>query len=434
MRVPTRCLVVAAGLMLAACQRGNGGGGGAAGSPQGSPPPPQVAVVTVTPRTIPVEYVYVGQTEASRSVEIRARVAGFLLQRTFEEGKPIKEGDLLFRIDPAPYQADLEIAQARLAQAQASSQLADAELERLQQAAASGAANRHDLDESQTQAVNARAAVNLAKADLDKAQLNLSYCQIKSPVTGIIGRAMKDEGSYLDAGPNSLLAVAVQTDPMYVTFPISERDWLQWREDVDKGVIVGPRDHPPVRIVLLDGTVYGRPGVLTFFDPTVNPQTGAATARADLPNPPTPESPEGFLKPGQFVHVHLVGWERPNSLVVPQRAVMLNPTGASVLVVGADHTTELRPVRLGEWKGDGWLVLGGLKPGEVVIADGTAKVQPGSAVTTAPYTPPAEGAAGTTGATGATAAARGMQAATGSTGAERGGKAPSTAGDSTDQK
>lgn len=362
------------------------------------PPPPEVAVVTVAPTTIPVEFEYVGRTEASKTVEIRARVAGFLLERTFEEGKAVKEGDLLFKIDPRLYQADLEIAKARLAQAEAQERLAQMDVDRFREAAPTGATSQRELDEADTMLASARASVNLATAEVAKAELDLSYTTIMSPVTGVIGRALKDVGTYLDAGDKSLLAVATQTDPMYVTFGVSEREWLSWREDVERGVIrtnyVGPdgkppdpiNPDPPVRVALLDGTPYPEQGRMNYFDTSVNPETGSATARAEFPNA------ADFLKPGQFVRATVYGWERPDSIVIPKRAVIQNPMGSIVMVVGTDEKVEVRPVKLGSWKGDGWLITSGLKAGERVIADGFAKAPPGTVVKAVPFVPPVNGA------------------------------------------
>jgi membrane fusion protein (multidrug efflux system) len=362
-------------------------------APPPAPPPPEVAVMTVEARTIPIEYENVGRTEASKTVEIRARVAGFLLERTFEEGKAVTEGDLLFRIDPRQYEANLEIARARLAQARATERLAQIDADRFREGAATGATTQREIDQAETELASARASVSLATAEVAKAELDLSYTSILSPVTGEIGRAMKDVGTYLDAGDNSLLAVATQTDPMYVTFPVSERDWLTWREDVERGVIraayTGPdgkppdaaHPAPPVRVSLLDGTPYPESGRLTFFAPSVDPRTGTTTARAEFANP------AGVLKAGQFVRATIYGWERPGSIVVPQRAVIQNPMGSSVMVVGAEEKVEVRPVTVGPWKGDGWLILDGLRPGERVIVEGIAKAPPGTAVKTAAYAP-----------------------------------------------
>lgn len=354
-------------------------------------PPPQVAVVVAEAKTIPITYRFIGMTEPSKAVEVRSRITGFLLSRSFEEGKPIKAGDLLYTIDPRPFEADLQIARARQAQAEAQVKLADADLKRYTEASAAGAVAKSDLDKVQTTLIDAQASVNLAKAEVAKAELDLSYTRVMSPVTGVIGRALKDEGAYLDAGNNSLLAVATQTDPMYVLFSVPERDWLRWREQAQSGEIRAgytnpdgsPVDiknpNPLVKIELLDGTPYPVQGRMSFFDTKINAGTGSAMARATISNP------DAQLKEGLFVHATIVGWERPNSIVVPQRAVLNNPGGSFVFMVNGEGVVEMHKVTLGDWKESGWLVLSGVKPGDVVIADGFAKARPGTKVTTVPY-------------------------------------------------
>ncbi len=337
----------------------------AAGAPA-PPPPPKVEVITVARQTIPIEYSFVGMTEASKVVEIRARVSGFLLARGFDEGKPIHAGDPLFQIDPRPFEADLEIARARLEQAQSRSRLAELEERRYAEAIAKGAVAQRELDKAQTELADAKSSVRLAEASVAKAELDLSYTQIESPVTGVIGRTLKDEGSYLDAGPDSLLAVAMQIDPIYVNFAVPERDWLQWKTDLDAGTIQieGDPMQPPVRVELLNGEVYPHTGQMTFFDTRVDPSTGAAKARASFPNA------DRQLKPGQFVKARVIGFERPNTIVVPTLAVIQNPSGASVMTVDDQNIAHLRPIKLGPWHGDDWIVLSGLNPGDRVITEG----------------------------------------------------------------
>ncbi len=376
------------GLALAASAGGCRKGEAAPAAPR---PTPQVAVVVAESKTIPVNYRFIGMTEPSKTVEVRSRITGFLLSRSFEEGKPIKAGELLYTIDPRPFEADLQIARARQAQAEAQVNLADADLKRYTEASAAGAVARSDLDKAQTALISAQASVNLAKAEVAKAELDLSYTKVMSPVTGVIGRALKDEGAYLDAGSNSLLAIATQTDPMYVVFPVPERDWLRWREQAQSGEIRpgysnvdgSPVDiknpNPPVKIELLDGTPYPVQGRLNFFDIKIDAGTGSAMARATLSNP------DAQLKEGLFVHATIVGWERPNSITVPQRAVVNNSGGAFVYMVNDKSVIEMHKVTLGDWKGNGWLILSGVKPGDVVVADGFAKAPPGTTVTTVPF-------------------------------------------------
>lgn len=357
-------------------------------------PPAEVTFITLTPEVVPIRYEWVAQTVASRTVEIRARVPGFLTRRPFEEGGSVDEGALLFQIDQRSYLADLEIARARLAQAEARLALADVTLQRVKAAAAQGGTNQQELDEKSAQRKEAEAAVQLAKGTLAKAELDLSYTTILAPMPGRIGTSPVYEGAYVDAGPNSLLATVVASDPIYVAFSISEREILSWQRAVEAGRIRFEGDPEPpanltseqlrelrmqrsrdakvkVEITLIDGATYPHIGELNFIDVVVNPQTGTAFVRADVPNP------EERLKPGQFVKAALLGWERPNTLVVPQRAVVQQPTGQFVYVVGEGDKAELRGITTGQWHEDGWIVDSGLAPGDRVIVDGTLRIQPG---------------------------------------------------------
>lgn len=349
----------------------------AAGAPPA--PAPEVSVVTIAPATVPLRYEYVGLTEASQTVEIRSRVQGFLFKRAFEEGGRIKLGDLLFQIDPRSFEADLEIALARVEQRQAVYDRARRDLERYKELTDRGASTQKELDDAATEELEARANLRLAKADASKAELDLSYTSILSPFDGWIGKSTKDVGSLVDAGANSLLATALQTDPIYVGFSISERDVLQWKSDISSGRVRLPGDqHIRVALILVDGSRYSQEGKINFVDVKTDASTGSAHIRAELPNP------EAILQPGQFVRAELIGAERPDAIVIPQRAVTQTPNGAIVFVVGEGDKAEVRPVKLGPWAGDQWIVEEGLKPGERVIVDGIVNVQPGGPVRPSP--------------------------------------------------
>lgn len=365
-------------------------------APAAPPPPPaQVTVHTVSRTTIPMVYEFVGQTKATKTVEVRARVQGFLQSRGFVEGGYVDEGQTLFEIDPRSFRADLEVARANVAIAQARLDNATRQVGRLQELTKQGAASPKELDDWQTEQLQARASLRLSEANRALSELNLSYATVLSPLRGRVGRAMKDEGALVDSGANSLLTTVTQTDPMYVLFSIPEREWLTWRHDVDTGVVrlPGP-DARKVELVLLDGTVYPQRGEFDFFDTQVNSQTGSVLARGVFPNTIDPELKDDRLKPGQFVRARIVGWERPNSIVIPQRCVLQNPAGAVVMLVDDKGIAQIRPVRLGTWRGDGWLILDGLNPGDRVISDGFMRARPGNPVTIVPEnsaTPPASG-------------------------------------------
>ncbi|MBL8886008.1 MAG: efflux RND transporter periplasmic adaptor subunit [Phycisphaerales bacterium] len=336
---------------------------------------PEVAVEIVTPVTAPGNYEFIAQTEASRVVEIRARVQGFLLKRHFEEGGQVKEGDLLFTIDPRSFEANLQIARAQLAQAKAQMALAESNLSRVKEGVEKGGIAQADLDRAQAQRDEAVAEVKLSEARVTNSELELSYTKVLSPVSGTIGRAEKQEGALVDSGQNSLLATSQQVDPIYVNFNVSERDVLKWRSDVATGKIKLVNDkHLPTQITLSDGTVFESTGSINFVDVKVDPNTGTAMIRAEFPNK------ESRLLPGQYVKLKILGVSRPNVLTVPQEAVLNTPNGTFVMVVGDDGNAERRPVTLGDWLGSDWVVEFGIKPGEKVIVDNLQKVQPGSPV------------------------------------------------------
>lgn len=345
----------------------------AQGPPGGAMPPPQVTLVTVESRTVPVTYEYVGMTQASRTVEVRARVQGFLESRDFQEGAYLDEDTKLFTIDPRSFEADREVAAAQVEQAETRLKLAEQEVKRLQSVTQPGAITQSDLDQKMAEQQGAVAALRLAKAQLAKADLELSYTKVEAPLTGYVGKALKETGSLVDAGQNSLLTVMQQVDPLYVSFKVSETDFLTWKQDEKEGRLkrINGGGNMEVEITLLDGTPFANKGILDFENIDLDPKTGTVELRATFKNA------ERTLKPGQFVNVLLNGWERPGSLVVPQRAVGQSPQGAYVYVVDAENKVELRPVTTGEWSGSDWVIREGIKEGERVIADGLTKVRPG---------------------------------------------------------
>lgn len=341
------------------------------------PPPPEVEIVTAEPQTVPITYDYVGQTEASKQVEVRARVAGFILRRPFEEGKPVDEGDLLFEIDKRQYEADLTIARARQAEAEARLKLAKVTLNRVKTAMSQGGSSDQELDEKSAQVQEAEAQLDLSKGDVANAALNLSYCTVLSPLRGRVGKSPVYEGQYVDGGPNSLLATVVQSDPIYVNVNISEREVLKWQSDIASGRITLPKggeDGLRVALTLIDGTAFATEGRFNFIDVRVDPLTGTANVRAEFPNAAE------WLRPGQFVKARFAGAMRTNVLTIPQRAVISQPTGQYVMLVGEGDKAELRLVRLSTWTNDDWIVEEGLKPGDRIIVNGLLGVAPNAPV------------------------------------------------------
>lgn len=349
-----------------------------AAQPPNAPPPP-VTYITVTPEDVPVTFDFVGVTEASRMVEVRSRVRGFLETRDFEEGALVQQGTRLYLIDPEPFEADLQIAKARVAQAQARLTLAEQEVARMNSVEVPGAIAQSDLDKQMAEQSNAAAALNLAKAELAKAELELGYTTVEAPLTGYVGKARKEIGSFVDEGANGLLTVMHRVDPIYVSYQVTERDFLRWRKLAAEGdYVLEDRDNPFLEITLLDGSKYPLQGVIDFEDTTVDTSTGSVEMRATF------ENPDRQLKPGQFVRAHMRGYVRTNTIAIPQRAVSESPRGSFVYVVKDDNTAEQRFVEPGRWSGQDWIIESGLQPGEKVVVEGHLKVQPGVTVAPSP--------------------------------------------------
>jgi membrane fusion protein (multidrug efflux system) len=377
-----RALTLAAALIatmavLSACGRN-----GQAPGPGGGMPPALVSVQTVQPVSVPVRFEFVGQTAGSKEAEVRARVQGVLERRTYQEGSRVKAGQLLFVIDPKPYAAQLQAAEADLARAEAQSAQAHRNLERVKPLAGSKAISQRDYDEAVSAAESGAAAVKQAQARLTEARLNLGYTSVTAPVSGLASRALRSEGSLVAPGQDSLLTTISQVDPLYVNFGVSEAEQRQMLKAIGSGntIAANPKDVKAanVTVKLSDGTVYPLKGKLAFVDPRINPQTGSFEARAEVPNP------DGALRPGQFVRVVLESAPRPDVIVVPQRAVMDGPQGKFVYTTGKSQDGKdvalPKPVSVGEWVDvDGqpqWIIEKGLAPGDVVIVDGTAKIFP----------------------------------------------------------
>lgn len=347
--------------------------------PGGPPPPPQVNFVVVETRSVPVTFDFVGVTEASKVVEVRARVRGFLDSRDFEEGALVQEGTRLFQIDPRPFEADLEIAKAQVAQAEARLKLAEKEVARLKSVSVPGAVAQSDVDKQVAEQTNAAAALNLAKAEQAKAELELGYTTVKAPLTGFVSKAQKEIGSLVDESANGLLTVMRQVNPIYVSYTMTEAEYLKWRKlAADGGYVLNGSDKPFLEIDLLDGSQYPQHGAIDFEDTAISTSTGSVDLRATFDNP------DNLLKPGQFVRAHMRGYVRPNAIAIPQRAVSESPQGSFVYVIGEGNKAELRIIQPGQWTGSDWIIESGLNPGEKVIVEGIVKVQPGVVVNPAP--------------------------------------------------
>ena len=346
-------------------------------------PAVDVTVVKAVPRDTPVAYEFVGQTESSHQVQIRARVNGFLERRVYTEGTLVKAGQVMFPQDPKPFQAALHAAKGALAQQQARLLTAAANLARVKPLVAQNALSQKDLDDATGQEQAAAAAVETAKAQVEEARLNLGYTTITTPVTGLSSFARVQDGAYVNA-ENSLLTSVDQVDPIWINFSLSENDVLQSRGERDKGRLRAPKDDDyEVEAVLADGTTFGQKGRITFRNAAYNQQTGTFLVRATLPNP------SALLRPGQFVRVRVHGMVRPNAILVPQQAVQNGAQGHFVYVV-KDGKAEVRPIKVGPWKANEWFIDEGLAAGDLVVVDGMMKLGPGATVKVAKELAPGE--------------------------------------------
>ena len=372
-------------LALAGCGPSGGADKGGHKGPPGGMPAPEVTVMTVAPKAIPVAFEYVGQTTGSREVEVRARVTGILLKRNFDEGGPVKQGQSLFSIDPAPFEAAVTRSQADVAAAEARLEQARRNAARFKPLYAEKAVSQKDYDDAVSAEQIGNADVKAARARLAEARLNLGYTKVEAPVSGVAGRALRSEGS-LVSGPDVLLTTVVQANPIWVNFGIPDNDQARLTKEIQAGRLAVPSGGQfEVALLLADGTPYGQTGKLNFSDTRISAATGTRETRAELPNG------DGQLRPGQFVRVVLRGATYPNAVTVPQRAVLEGPQGKFVYVVGEKGVAEVRPVQAGEWSGGSdWIIIDGLKEGERVIVDGVMKLGPGAPVKIAQPKPAAE--------------------------------------------
>jgi membrane fusion protein (multidrug efflux system) len=397
----TPLLVIAVAAFVAACGAKSddapaaaGGKGPGAG---GGPPPAEVGVVTVKPQSVGLVTELPGRLEASRVAQVRARVPGILLKRVFVEGSDVKAGQLLFQIDSAPLQSQVAAVQAQIARAQANLSQAAAQAERYKPLVEANAISKQDYINAVAAQKTAEADVAASRANLQSAQINLGYASVTAPISGRIGRALVTEGALVGQGEATPLALVQQINPMYVNFTQSTTELLDLRRAVESGRFkaAGGAGAASVGIVLEDGSVYPQPGKLLFSDLSVDPTSGQITLRAEVPNP------RGLLLPGMYVRVRLEQAQTPTGIVVPQQAVQRGSTGDSVMVVDGEGKVTPRPVKVGTAQGGDWVILDGVKTGEMVMVDGFQKLRGAAPVKPVPWQPPAASSA----ASGAVAAA-----------------------------
>jgi len=383
-RLAAGVLTVAALLALAGCGKKDAPAAAAGG---GAPPAPSVGVVVATPGDVGIVTELPGRLEATRVAQVRARAAGILQKRLFNEGSDVKAGQLLFSIDPAPYTAAAASAQAALARDEANASQAKALADRYKPLVEANAVSKQEYVNAVATAKASAADVAVSKAALDTARINLGYASVKAPISGRIGRAMVTEGALVGQGEPTELAVIQQINPMYVNFTQSATDVLKLRRALADGQLKQAGDGAAeVRIALEDGTTYAHPGKLLFSDLTVDQTTGQITLRAEMPNP------DGVLLPGLYVRVRISQAQATNVITVPQQAVTRTETGDSLMVVGDDGKVSTRSVKISAAQNNRWIVTEGLKAGEKVMVDGFQKLQmmpPGTPVKPVPWVDPA---------------------------------------------
>jgi len=396
-------------LLVAGC--GNG--------PAGGPPPqvaPEVSVISITPERVTLTRELPGRTSPHLIAEVRPQVGGIIKERLFTEGADVRGGQVLYQIDPAPYQAVVDSAKAALARAQTGATGARAALarakaniiplrlkaERYQELAPLKAISTQDLDDAaaavgqgeadiqsaQAAIAGSEAEIGVVQAALATAKINLAYTKVTAPISGRIGKSLVTTGALVKASQDNPLATIQELDPIYVDFTQSSSERLRLMESLRSGRLKsGGSDQARIKLLLEDGSSYLEKGTLKFSDVTVDPSTGSVTLRGLFPNP------RQLLLPGMFVRGIVQEGVREQAILVPQRGVTRNPAGeAMVMVVGAEEKVEPRIIKVERTIGNDWLVNDGLQPGDRVILEGIQRARPGTPVKAVPFgdlTPPA---------------------------------------------
>jgi membrane fusion protein (multidrug efflux system) len=354
------------------------------GKAAGPPPPQPVATLTMRPQPTSLTQEYPAQLEASNTVEIRPQVAGILYRQAALEGSPVKRGQTLFEIDPQPYSAALAQAQAGLAQAHAALAQAERDLARARPLTALDAISQRELDATIAANDSANSQVKAGEAAVKTAELNLGYTQVRSPIDGVMSRALVRIGGVVTAY-TTLLTTVYQTDPMYVNFSVGEQRLLQVQRELGRPLDQHNPSQRQFRILLADGSEYELPGTMNFVDAAVDVRTDTLAIRLTVPNP------KQFLHAGQYIRVVVATRERPNALLLPQRAVQVLQDKNYVWTVDPAGKAQQRDVKMGQQQGNDWVVEAGLAPGDVVVVDGTQKLKPGMPVRVEPLAAPASG-------------------------------------------
>ncbi len=335
--------------------------------------PKEVEAIAVKAESFTVVDELPGRIEPVRVAQVRARVAGIVLTRNFEEGADVKAGAVLFQIDPAPFKAALSKAQGDLARTEATLFETQATVKRYESLVEIEAVSRQTFDTARSALQNAAAAKKSAQADVETARLDLGYATVRAPISGRIGRAMVTEGALVGQGETTLLATIQQLDPVYADFTQPVADALQMRAAIQEGRL--PKGGEDALSLSVDGTDYQSSGTLLFTDVAVDRTTGQVSLRARFANP------KGVLLPGMYVRVRTPQRVDANAILVPQRAVQRSSDGAArVLVIAQDGTAEARPVKTGAMQDSRWQITEGLKEGEQVIIGNMTGLNPGDKV------------------------------------------------------
>ena len=355
-----RLPALAVSVLLAAC-----GAHDDAKKQSAAPPPLPVTVVAVRSESVPISLESVGQAEGSRDVEIRARVTGILEKREYEEGAAVHAGQVMFTIDPAPFQLAVEDARATLQQARVARELAAVDVKRLAPLAADKAISQRDLDQAEATEKTSTAAIASAEAKLKEAELNLSYTKVVAPISGITGRAQRSEGSLVTPNADSsLLTTLTQVNPIWVRFSLA---------DTDYGRIRGAERVARVQVVNDDNAVVADNGKLNFAASTVDTKLGTVQLRAEFANPGS------RWLPGQFVKVRILAGQQ-DAILVPQQAILQSEQSRMVMTAGPDGKVTPKPVKIANWIGSNAVITAGLASGDRVIIDNLVKVRPGAQV------------------------------------------------------
>jgi len=348
-----------------------------------APPPPEVLVTEVVKADVPTVGEWVGTLDGEQNAEIRARVTGYLQKRDYQEGSYVKEGDLLFEIDPRPFEAALDEAKSQLDQAKAIQLATEADFERSQELFDKKVISVQEFENKKQLNQANVAKVGALEAAVQTAQLNLDFTKITAPLDGIAGLAKAQIGDLVGTGSTSSLTTVSKIDPIRLYFPLSEKDYKEHANGL-RGAMQKPYSERPetIEMVFADGSVYPQKGRFSFVDRQVDPTTGTILIAASFPNP------EHTLRPGQFAKARAMIDKIVGALVVPERALVELQGNYQIGVVGEDNKAEIRPIKIGPRFNRQVVVTEGLKEGEKVIVEGIQKVRPGMVLTAKPYQEP----------------------------------------------